>query len=187
GHLECAVAAVRPGACRAASSTGLFHLRRRTQAPLHHAVSAKMSTTLPRPPAFSEARNPRQKARAAGLHPDYWYAVEYDRAVKPGRVVEIQFWKTSIALYRRRDGELRALENRCAHRQLKLSSGGVDNCNLVCAYHGWAYDGDGRVVDIPHDLFGRSMPSFKVRAYPVKVRYGLIWIFPGDPANADQR
>ena len=145
-----------------------------------------MSTTS-RPPSFTEARNPRQKARAAGLHPDYWYAVEYDRAVQPGRVVEIQFWKTSIALYRGRDGQLRALENRCAHRQLKLSAGDVDNCNLVCAYHGWTYDGDGRVVQIPHDLFGRSMPSFKVRTYPVKVRYGLIWIFPGDPANADQR
>ena len=145
-----------------------------------------MSTT-PRPPAFAEARNPRQKARAAGLHPDYWYAVEYDRAVKPARVVEIQFWKTSIALYRGKDGQLHALENRCAHRQLKLSAGEVANCNLVCAYHGWMYDGDGRVVDIPHDLFGRSMPSFRVRSYPVKVRYGLIWIFPGDPANADQR
>ena len=81
-----------------------------------------MSATS-RPPGFTEARNPRQKARAAGLHPDYWYAVEYDRAVQPGRVVEIQFWKTSIALYRGRDGQLRALENRCAHRQLKLSAG----------------------------------------------------------------
>lgn len=139
------------------------------------------------PPDFAEARNPRQKVRAAGLDPDYWYAVEYDRAVTPGQVVEIRFWKTSIALYRGQDGALRALENRCAHRQLKLSSGDVDGCNLVCAYHGWAYDDQGKVVQIPHELFGRPMPSFRIRSYPVRVRYGLIWIFPGNPARAGER
>src|SRR5690349_3022820 len=101
-------------------------------------------------PDFREARNPRQKARAAGLHPDYWYAVERDSAVKPGQVVEIKFWKKSIALFRSQDGTLHALEDRCAHRQLKLSIGEVDGCNLVCAYHGWAYNGEGRVEKIPH-------------------------------------
>jgi phenylpropionate dioxygenase-like ring-hydroxylating dioxygenase large terminal subunit len=140
-----------------------------------------------KPPAFNEARNPRQKARAAGLDPDYWYPVERDRAVKPGSVVEVRFWNQSIALYRGEDGALRALENRCAHRQLKLTAGVVDNCNLVCAYHGWSYNGEGRVDQIPHELFGRSMPSLRVRAYPARVRYGLIWIFPGDPAKADEQ
>jgi len=139
------------------------------------------------PPGFADAGNRRQKARAAGLNPDYWYAVEYDRTVKPGQVVEVVFWNTSIALYRGMDGQLRALENRCAHRQLKLSLGAVEGCNLVCAYHGWAYDQQGQVIRIPHDLFGKPMPSFKVGSYPVKVRYGLIWVFPGDPTLADQR
>ena len=139
------------------------------------------------PPDFLTARNRRQKARAAGLHPDYWYAVEYDRAVRPGRVLETRFWNTSIAIYRGEDGSLRALENRCAHRQLKLSLGQVDGDHLVCAYHGWCYDGAGRVARIPHDLCGRPMPSLRVRSYPIQVRYGLIWLFPGDPALAEDR
>jgi phenylpropionate dioxygenase-like ring-hydroxylating dioxygenase large terminal subunit len=63
----------------------------------------------------------------------------------------------------------------------------VDDCNLVCAYHGWSYNEEGRVVQIPHELFGRPMPNFKVRNYPVQVRYGLIWIFPGDPAQSEVR
>jgi phenylpropionate dioxygenase-like ring-hydroxylating dioxygenase large terminal subunit len=143
--------------------------------------------TAPAPPSFAEARNRRQRARAAGLHPDYWYAVEYDRAVAPGQVVEVRFWDRSIALYRGTDGGLRALENRCAHRQLKLSLGEVDGCNLVCSYHGWTYGPQGRVVRVPHDLFGRPMPAVGVISYPVRVRYGLIWLFPGDPARAEQR
>jgi len=139
------------------------------------------------PPIFQEARNRRQKSRAAGLNPDYWYAVEQDHALKAGQVIEVTFWKRSIALYRGEDGRLSAMENRCAHRQLKLSLGHVRGCDLVCSYHGWTYNCEGRVIGIPHDLFGRSMPNFKLPSFPVRVRYGLIWIFPGDPARAATR
>ncbi len=139
------------------------------------------------PPSFAEARNRRQKVRAAGMNPDYWYAVEYDRAIKPGQVKEVKFWGRSFAVYRGSDGNLRALENRCAHRQLKLTLGNVEGCNLTCGYHGWCFDGEGRLASIPHDLFGQKFPSLRVGSYPVKVRYGLIWLFPGDPALAEVR
>jgi phenylpropionate dioxygenase-like ring-hydroxylating dioxygenase large terminal subunit len=139
-----------------------------------------------RPPPFSEARNPREKARAAGLHPDHWYAVEYDKRVPAGRVIEVRFWGLSIALFRGTDGTLRALENRCAHRQVKLSIGQVTGCTLTCAYHGWSYDAEGHLIEVPHELFGRQFGKVKIRSYPVRSRYGLIWLFPGDPALADQ-
>jgi hypothetical protein len=31
------------------------------------------------------------------------------------------------------------------------------------------------------------MPEIKIGSYPLKVRHGLIWIFPGDPALASER
>ncbi|MCZ0997385.1 Rieske 2Fe-2S domain-containing protein [Streptomyces mirabilis] len=139
------------------------------------------------PPEYAVARNKRQKVRAAGLDPDYWYPVEYERRVAPGHVVETRFWGRSIAVYRGSDGVLRALENRCAHRQLKLSGGEVNGCHLTCTYHGWTYDGDGKVVHYAHDLFGRAQPEVRVRSYPVTTRHGLIWIFPGSPDRAQQQ
>ena len=138
------------------------------------------------PPPFATARNPRERARTAGLHPDYWYAVEYDARVPVGRVIEVKFWGRSIAVFRGSDGVLRALEDRCAHRHVKLSIGEVSDCSLTCAYHGWSYDGDGRLVEVPHELFGRQFGKVKIRSYPLRVRYGLIWLFIGDPALADQ-
>jgi len=36
------------------------------------------------PPPYEQARSRRHKARAAGLHPDYWYAVEYESRVPRG-------------------------------------------------------------------------------------------------------
>jgi phenylpropionate dioxygenase-like ring-hydroxylating dioxygenase large terminal subunit len=139
------------------------------------------------PPTFDDAHNLRQKARAAGLDPNYWYPVEWDERLKPGQVVEVAFWKQSIALFRGADGTLHAIANRCAHRQLKLSHGRVEGCELVCAYHGWKYDGEGRLAAVPHDLFGYDLPKVRIPKFPVRVRYGLIWIFPGDPAEAERR
>ncbi|GLZ32396.1 3-chlorobenzoate-3,4-dioxygenase [Lentzea sp. NBRC 105346] len=139
------------------------------------------------PPDFANARTRHQKARSAGLHPDYWYPVEWDTAVRTGQVVEIVFWKRSIALFRGEDGVLRAVDDRCAHRQLKLSAGQVKGCNLVCLYHGWEHDGDGKIAHIPHDTFGKQVPKSRITSYPVQVRYGLIWIFPGNPSLAGEK
>ena len=121
------------------------------------------------PPGFDDARTQRQKARAAGLHPDYWYPVEYDRAVRRGQVIEARFWNEPIALYRGGDGRLFALENRCAHRQLPLSLGHVDGCRLTCMYHGWCYDTTGRLVGVPHPrAYGETLDRNALGLVPVK-------------------
>lgn len=139
------------------------------------------------PPTFDQARNHRQRVRAAGLSPDYWYPVEWARGVRPGKAIDVTFWNESIAVYRGLDGSMHAIENRCAHRQLKLSLGVVGDCTLTCGYHGWTYDGTGKCVGMAHDLFGHKFPRIKVRSYPLRVKYGLIWVFPGDPALANSR
>jgi hypothetical protein len=136
------------------------------------------------PPTFEEAKNKRQKVRAAGLDPNHWYAVEHSRALAKGQVIEAKFWGTSVAVYRDDQGVVHAIENRCAHRQLKLSAGMVVGDKLVCGYHGWEYDGDGKLARIPHDLFGHKMPACKLRSYAVRVRYGLIWVFFGREERA---
>jgi hypothetical protein len=136
-------------------------------------------------PTFEEAKNRRQRVRAAGMNPNHWYPVGYDADIAPGDIVEVKFWGKSLALYRGHDRELRCLEDRCAHRQLPLSIGEVQGCRAVCQYHGWKFNGDGKLVDVSHELFGKKLPRVCVPNYPVKERYGLIWIFPGDPKRAD--
>jgi phenylpropionate dioxygenase-like ring-hydroxylating dioxygenase large terminal subunit len=120
------------------------------------------------------------------MHPDHWYAVEHASNVPRGRVIAVKFWGRSIALFRGVDGALRAIEDRCAHRHVRLSIGQVTGCNLTCAYHGWSYDAQGRLVEVPHDLFGRQFGNVKIASFAVRVRYGLIWIFPGNQALADR-
>lgn len=130
-----------------------------------------------------------QKIRTAGPNGDYWYVVEESKNLKQNKTKEVVFWKTSIAIFRGADGKVRALENRCAHRHLRLSESMVEGNQLVCMYHGWRYDGAGKCVDICSDVSGKikTTPDIKIRSYPVKEKYGFIWIFPGDPELSEKQ
>ncbi len=137
-------------------------------------------------PDFRNARNKRQKVRAAGLDPNYWYAVAKSDELGRGQVTEVVFWGSSVAVYRDDLGQVRAIENRCAHRQVKLSLGSVEGERIVCPYHGWKYDADGKLAEVSHELFGRDMPKCRLRTYPARERYGLVWVFFGDAERAYQ-
>jgi len=125
------------------------------------------------------------RARRVGMNPNYWYPAEHERRLRRGGILETQFWNESIALWKGEDGTIGAVENRCAHRHIKLSHGSVVGDELVCRYHGWSYDRAGSLVRMRHDDFGKKLPCIHVRSYPVRARYGLLWIFPGDPRLAD--
>lgn len=52
--------------------------------------------------------------------------------------------------------ELKGFENRCAHRPYPLRHADKGNGPIVCGFHHWHYDGDGRALGIPlsEEAFG---------------------------------
>lgn len=137
-----------------------------------------------------QPKSRREQVRSVGQSGNYWYAMEMSSKLKKGQSVEVIFWKSPIALYRGEDGKVNAIENRCPHRQLRLTSGIVQGNEITCQYHGWSFDGCGKCTGISHEL-GKgkakdSLPNIKVNSYPVQEKYDLIWVFPGDPALADK-
>src|SRR5438105_2599048 len=88
-----------------------------------------------------------------------------------------------VVLYRREDGTPVALEDRCCHRQLPLSMGTLEGDELRCGYHGLKFDASGTCVEIPGQT--AIPPQARVRAYPLVERYRWLWIWMGDPAQAD--
>lgn len=88
-----------------------------------------------------------------------------------------------VVLFRKLDGTVAALEDRCAHRSFPLSRGEVVGDTLVCGYHGARYDGQGRCVQVPSQT---QVPSgAMVRAFAVAEAGAWVWIWLGDPAAAD--
>ncbi|MEG3167947.1 aromatic ring-hydroxylating dioxygenase subunit alpha [Sphingomonas sp. LB3N6] len=87
-----------------------------------------------------------------------------------------------MVFFRTAAGTAKALEDFCPHRGAPLSLGFVRDETLVCGYHGLALNCDGRADNMP----GQRVKNFPaIRAFPVIERYGFIWVWPGDPAQAD--
>jgi phenylpropionate dioxygenase-like ring-hydroxylating dioxygenase large terminal subunit len=123
--------------------------------------------------------------RRVGINPNFWYPVARSRSVRKEKTFAATFAGMRIALYRGESGTVYALEDRCAHRQIPLSMGVVEGDVLRCCYHAWAYRGNGRISQIPYLPKNAGRPPRGVRAYPVREAYGLVFVFPGDPQNAE--
>ncbi|QHI97958.1 Rieske 2Fe-2S domain-containing protein [Xylophilus rhododendri] len=63
------------------------------------------------------------------------------------------------------EGEIRAFENLCPHRQMPLQKEAFGQARMVCPYHGWVFDPEGQVKTIPHEQ--------RLYAYPPEERAGL--------------
>ena len=119
----------------------------------------------------------------AGALRESWYVACTAAELKRKRIVRARILGLGLVVYRCRDGGLAALLDQCLHRGTMLSAGRLDDDCLVCPYHGWRYDRDGRVVHIPSQD-GRQLPAtphpWQQRAFAVREDYGLIWVYPGD-------
>lgn len=124
--------------------------------------------------------------RRVGLHPDFWVPVARSHQLKTGKTLSVSFAGQPIVLARSAAGKVFALEDRCAHRQVPLSEGLVCGETVKCGYHGWAYDASGRCIDVPYLGKGQTLPN-GVSAYPCREAYGLLFVFPGDPAKTEGR
>src|SRR5579871_27553 len=89
----------------------------------------------------------------------------------------------AVALFRTSDGRVHALQDRCAHRRMPLSNGRVIEDRLVCAYHGLTYAPSGQCVRVPGQT--QTPRGIAVRRFPAVERYGAVWIWMGDPEQAD--
>lgn len=89
----------------------------------------------------------------------------------------------SLLLYRTPDGQLTAMEDRCPHRSAPLSLGRKEGDAVRCMYHGMLFGPDGACRQVPG--MDRIPPGAQVPTFPVQEKDGWIWIWMGDPADAD--
>ena len=112
-----------------------------------------------------------------------WYVAAWSHEVPPDQPRGVRVTGEPIALYRRRDGTVVALEDRCPHRHAPLSLGRIEGDDLRCMYHGLRFRCDGVCVEVPGST--RVPPRLAARSFPVVERSSWIWVWPGDPAKAD--
>ncbi|MBL0917779.1 MAG: aromatic ring-hydroxylating dioxygenase subunit alpha [Hydrogenophaga sp.] len=112
-----------------------------------------------------------------------WYAAAYD--VEVGRsLLARTVCNQKLVLYRQTDGRVAALEDACWHRLLPLSMGRLDGDEVVCGYHGLVFNAEGRCTHMPSQE--SINPAACVRRFPLAEKHRFVWVWPGDPALADE-
>lgn len=112
-----------------------------------------------------------------------WYVAAWDSEVTREGMFARTITGVPVLMYRKEDGEIVAMEDRCCHRGAPLSVGRREGDCVRCMYHGLKFDASGQCVEAPGQT--RIPPQAKVRTFPVVQRHRWIWIWMGDPDKAD--
>src|SRR5262245_8870937 len=116
---------------------------------------------------------------------NYWYPVMLAKDLDTGPVrrrllgEDIAFWRDG--------GKVHGIADRCPHRGASLSRGHVrfpGSGTLSCPYHGWTFDGQGKLRACIQEGANSVMPgNASTKGYPVEERLNVIWVWIGDMAR----
>ena len=108
----------------------------------------------------------------------------------PGSFLTATFDGVPIVVVRQDDGSLAAMVNACRHRGAPLVDGrGEGLRRMVCPYHAWTYELDGRLHSRPlaDGAFDDVDRVCDLHRVAVGERYGLVFVRPGgaEPFDVD--
>lgn len=107
---------------------------------------------------------------------DHWHIACSSKSIKTTPLAVTLFSKP-MALFRDQRGLVRAVEDRCAHRNMPLHRGRIVAGQIECPYHGWCYDGDGQLKQAPACASQAGEHSqIRIPAYPCIEKQGYVWV-----------
>ncbi len=124
--------------------------------------------------------------------PDF-FRVEMDRVIRPSWQVVchvndipaagdwhgLEMLGENVIVMRDDDGAVRAFYNVCRHRASRLLDGS-SGCakKLVCPYHGWTYEKNGRLSGVPNRAAYRAldMATHSLNAVALEVWQGFVFV-----------
>jgi phenylpropionate dioxygenase-like ring-hydroxylating dioxygenase large terminal subunit len=127
----------------------------------------------------------RQELISGDFVRNAWYVASWADALGEGQLVARTIMDEPVVLFRRADGSIAAIEDRCSHRFAPLHMGKIIGGDRIqCPYHGLEFDGTGACVRNPHGA--KNIPArTRLKSYAVVEKHKAVWIWMGD-APADE-
>ena len=109
--------------------------------------------------------------------PTGWFQIGWTRRFPSGEVRALRYFGQDLVAYRTADGRLHVLDAHCRHLGAHLGYGGTvqDDC-VVCPFHGWHWDPDGRNRYIPYQE-DRPNKSRRLRSWPTYEHAGVVYMW----------
>jgi phenylpropionate dioxygenase-like ring-hydroxylating dioxygenase large terminal subunit len=106
---------------------------------------------------------------------DYWFVLcESSDVTRTPR--QFKILDREVAIYRTHANEVFAFLDRCPHRNVRISSGKVCNGHLVCQFHGWEFNQEGRCVNVPGMTERETVQAPGLKKFETLESDGLVWI-----------
>ena len=109
--------------------------------------------------------------------PSGWFQIGWSNAFPRGEVRPLRYFGQDLVAYRADDGILHVLDAYCRHLGAHLGFGGTvrDDC-IVCPFHGWHWDLEGRNRYIPYQE-DRPNKSRRLKPWPVREDAGIAYVW----------
>jgi Rieske 2Fe-2S family protein len=123
----------------------------------------------------------------AAIFTKHWLFVAAAAEVpEPGDYVTVAVGRYSVIVVRDDDEQVRAFHNVCRHRGSRLLDDACGSVgNLVCPYHHWTYNVDGRLLHADSQPATFDKSRFGLRPVHVRDVAGLVFICLADEPPAD--
>ncbi len=111
-----------------------------------------------------------------------WLFVGHDcELTAAGAYLTVQVGEYSVIVVRGRDGKIRALHNSCRHRGSRVCTAehGV-SARLMCPYHQWTYDLDGKLLAARHMAPGFDKATHGLKSVACESAAGYLFICLAD-------
>jgi len=114
------------------------------------------------------------------MYINFWYPMALSEELTD-EPVQVRALGQDFVIFRAEDGRANCLSNTCTHRGGSLSGGKIKGNCVECPYHGWQFDGKGKVHRVPSLGSDANIPGrTRIDAYPVEEKHGMILAFLGD-------
>lgn len=111
-----------------------------------------------------------------------WHVVAYAPDLKEGQPMAARLLEEDLVLWRVGD-RIHAWRDLCIHRGTRLSLGRIEQGTLICPYHGWTYNEEGRCIRFPAHPNQTPPAKACAKVYQAQERYGWIWVSLGNPTR----
>jgi phenylpropionate dioxygenase-like ring-hydroxylating dioxygenase large terminal subunit len=140
--------------------------------------SNEPSTSHTMPARFYIDPTVYEREKEAIFNRSWWFAGHKSQVAKPGQYITTSIHDQSIIIARGADDEIRAFYNVCQHRGHELVKGAGSARILVCPYHAWSYDLDGKLRGAPNtgELAGFDKCAFALKNVRVEEFCGLLFV-----------
>jgi phthalate 4,5-dioxygenase oxygenase subunit len=101
-----------------------------------------------------------------------------------GTPVAVRLLGEDLVAWRNTEGHVGLMDRHCTHRRASLVLARNEEDGLRCLYHGWKFNIEGKVVDMPSEPAQSALAQkLKIKVYPTHEYAGIVWTYMG-PAES---